>query len=101
MRTWTGKRYWLVGASEGLGRAVAEVMSRAGTELILSARNGDRLSELAESLPGPASVVPIDVADGESVAQAAAEAGKIDGVIYLAGVYWPQPYRRGIPHPGR
>lgn len=90
MRDWAGKTYWLVGASEGLGRSVAEVMSRAGCRLILSARNAERLAELAKTLPGPAEVVPIDVADGDSVAEAAKAAGDIDGVVYLAGVYWPQ-----------
>lgn len=94
MRTWSGKRYWLVGASEGLGRAVAEVMSRAGTELVLSARSGERLEALAASLPGRASVVPVDISDSDSVAAAAKEVGEIDGLVFLAGVYWPQPAQK-------
>ncbi len=93
MKDWTGKRYWLVGASEGLGRALAEVMSRAGVELVLSARSEDRLQELADSLPGRAQVVPVDVSDMDSVRKAAEAAGEIDGVIYLAGVYWPMSAR--------
>jgi len=91
MRDWIGKRYWVIGASEGLGRAVAETLSRAGAEVILSARNEERLNELAATLPGRAQVVPVDVSSDASVAQAARAAGRIDGVIYLAGVYWPQP----------
>ncbi len=93
MRDWTGKRYWLVGASEGLGRALAEVMSRAGVELVLSARNADRLQELADSLPGRSQAIPVDVSDAESVRAATQAAGEIDGVIYLAGVYWPMSAR--------
>lgn len=89
MRDWTGKRYWLVGASEGLGRALAEVMSRVGVELVLSARSEERLQELADSLPGRAQAVTIDVSDTASVRKAVDEVGEIDGVIYLAGVYWP------------
>lgn len=89
MREWVGKRYWLVGASEGLGRALAEQMSRAGVELVLSARNVERLQELADSLPAVAHVVPVDVSDLASVKAAAAQAGDLDGVVYLAGVYWP------------
>jgi NADP-dependent 3-hydroxy acid dehydrogenase YdfG len=91
MKTWTGKRYWLVGASEGLGLALAQIMSRAGVDLILSARNPDRLAEAIATLPGPCKAVPVDVADMASVLRAAAEAGPLDGVVFLAGVYWPMP----------
>ena len=89
MKNWAGKRYWLVGASEGLGRALAQEMSAAGAELVLSARNTERLAVLAASLPGPASVVAVDIADHDSVQAAAQAAGDLDGVVFLAGVYWP------------
>jgi NADP-dependent 3-hydroxy acid dehydrogenase YdfG len=89
MRDWPGKRYWLVGASQGLGRAVAHELSKTGAELILSARDTDALEELAGTLPGKSSVVPIDVADAGNVAAAAEAVGDIDGMVYLAGVYWP------------
>ena len=36
MKKLAGKRYWLVGASEGLGAALARKMSNQGVELILS-----------------------------------------------------------------
>ncbi|MDD9742226.1 SDR family NAD(P)-dependent oxidoreductase [Marinovum sp. SP66] len=91
MIEFVGKRYWIVGASEGLGRALAHKLSRAGAHLILSARSEDRLRELAAELPGRAQVVACDVTDADGVARAAAEAGEIDGLVYLAGVYWPQP----------
>lgn len=90
MRDWTGKRYWIVGASEGLGRAVATRMARAGVVPILTARSADRLDELAAELPGEARVVTCDVSDDVDVARAAGEVGEIDGLVYLAGVYWPQ-----------
>ncbi|WP_341367427.1 SDR family NAD(P)-dependent oxidoreductase [Yoonia sp. BS5-3] len=89
MKNWQGKRYWLVGASEGLGRELAFTLSRVGTEVIVSARSEDRLKELVAELPGKASYVPVDVTDRAAVEKAAAEVGDIDGVIYLAGVYWP------------
>ncbi|PJI84576.1 NADP-dependent 3-hydroxy acid dehydrogenase YdfG [Yoonia maricola] len=89
MKNWQGKRYWLVGASEGLGREVAFCLSRAGAEVIVSARSEDRLKELVEELPGKASYIAVDVADRAAVEAAAQQAGEIDGVVYLAGVYWP------------
>jgi short-subunit dehydrogenase len=89
VKNWQGKRYWLVGASEGLGREVAFSLSRAGAEVIVSARSEDRLKELVAELPGKASYIAVDVADRAAVEAAAKEAGEIDGVVYLAGVYWP------------
>ncbi len=97
MREWQGKRYWLVGASEGLGRALAHKVSAAGAEVILSARNVERLKALAGELPGKTHVLPVDVGDLQSVEDAAAEAGHVDGLIYLAGVYWPQPAQKWNP----
>lgn len=88
-REWIGKRYWLVGASEGLGRALAHRLSAAGAELILSARDGDALAALAAELPGQARVLPMDAADPDQVAAVAAQLGRVDGLVYLAGVYWP------------
>ena len=89
MSEWAGKRYWLVGASEGLGAALAHKMSAAGVQLVLSARNEDKLKELAASLPGKSEVVTVDVSDSESVKAAANAVGDIDGVVQIAGVYWP------------
>ncbi|RDC74907.1 SDR family NAD(P)-dependent oxidoreductase [Rhodovulum sp. 12E13] len=93
MREWAGKRYWVVGASEGLGRALATKMSRAGAHLVVSARDEGRLAELAEELPGQTTIAPCDVSDDESVKEAAGLAGDVDGVVYLASVYWPQSAR--------
>ncbi|MGJ8605585.1 MAG: SDR family NAD(P)-dependent oxidoreductase [Marivita sp.] len=89
MSDWVGKRYWLVGASEGLGAALAHKMSAAGVHLVLSARSEDKLKDLAAALPGRADVVTVDVSDAESVKAAAEAVGEIDGVVQIAGVYWP------------
>jgi NADP-dependent 3-hydroxy acid dehydrogenase YdfG len=91
MMDWRGKRYWLVGASEGLGAALAHKISAAGAEVIVSARSAERLDEVVASLPGRASAVPVDVSDSASVAEAARAVGQIDGLVWLAGVYWPMP----------
>ncbi|MGL6208271.1 MAG: SDR family NAD(P)-dependent oxidoreductase [Paracoccaceae bacterium] len=88
---WTGKRYWLVGASEGLGLALAQVMAKAGCDLVLSARSADRLTAAVASLPRAARAVVCDVGDRDSVRRAAAEVGPVDGVVFLAGVYTPMP----------
>jgi len=84
-----GKRYWLVGAGDGLGRALAHHMSRAGIEVVVSARSEDKLAELVSELPGKASYQTVDISDDDSVKAAAAAVGQIDGVVLLAGAYWP------------
>jgi NADP-dependent 3-hydroxy acid dehydrogenase YdfG len=89
MRDFKGKRYWLVGASEGLGLALAQKLSAAGAELVLSARNAEALQKAATTLPGPAAVLPMDVSSADSVQAAAGKLHDLDGMVFLAGVYWP------------
>lgn len=89
MSVFSGKRYWLIGASEGLGAALAQELSAAGAGLVLSARSGDALADLAERLPGPAEVQVLDVTDTDGLHEAAARVGAVDGAVYLAGAYWP------------
>jgi len=89
MKNWQGKRYWLIGASDGLGAALAHKLSAVGTEVIVSARSEEKLVALVEDLPGRAHYQKIDVADDASVKAAAEAVGEVDGVVFLAGVYWP------------
>lgn len=84
-----GQRYWLVGASDGLGAALAEALAARGVRLVLSARPSERLTALAARLGAEA--VPMDVAHRASVQEAAARVGPVDGLVWLAGVYWPMP----------
>lgn len=83
-----GRTWWIVGASEGLGRALAKALDAEGATLVLSARSQDRLEELAGEL-GSARAVAMDVTDRDSVARAVSEALPVDGVIYCAGLYEP------------
>lgn len=82
------KKYWLVGASEGLGRALAKSLDVRGASLVLSARSEDRLKDLAAECRD-ARVVPVDVTDPDSVSNAAKEAGDFDGFVYSVGAYEP------------
>ncbi len=83
-----GKTYWLVGASEGFGQAIAEALRAEGARLVLSARSGDKLRKMAAEL-GQSRALPVDVTDMESVRAAVAEAGDVDGIIWCVGYYDP------------
>ncbi|MDF0595361.1 SDR family NAD(P)-dependent oxidoreductase [Psychromarinibacter halotolerans] len=83
-----GKTWWIVGASEGLGRAVAEALDAKGARLILSARSEDRLNDLAAGLTD-ARALPLDVTDPDAAQAAVLAAGDFDGIIFGAGFYEP------------
>ena len=87
---WRGKRVWLVGASSGIGAAVAGELAHRGARVALSARRIEKLNELA--IPD-ALLLPCDATDTASIASARADLiaawGGLDLVIYLAGDYVP------------
>ncbi|WP_204113090.1 SDR family NAD(P)-dependent oxidoreductase [Shimia biformata] len=88
-----GQTIWIVGASEGLGEALARALDQQGARLILSARNRRKLDLLAAELNRAVSL-PMDITDAASVAKAWETdaldmAAEIDHIVYCAGAYAP------------
>lgn len=88
MKNLSGKTCWLIGASEGLGRELAFVLAQSGANLVLSARNEERLVSLCQEIPN-AKPLPVDVTDRLAIEVASKQAGHIDLMIYNAGAYDP------------
>ena len=84
--TFAGKTYWLIGASEGLGRALAMKLEAAGAKVVVSARSEERLAQIGLK---QGHILPMDVTDTASVDQAIEALPEIDGMIYCAGAYDP------------
>lgn len=87
---WRGRRVWLVGASTGIGAAMARELAGRGAKLALSARSADKLQalDIAGALLFPCDAT--DVGSLASVHQALLAAwGGVDLVVYLAGDYVP------------
>lgn len=88
-----GRVYVVTGASSGFGRGVAVALGRHGANLVLAARRGAVLEEVAAEVRaagGQAVVVPTDVAEEaavEALARAAVERfGRIDVWVNNAAV---------------
>lgn len=91
--TLEGKVALVTGASQGIGRACALVLAEGGADVVLGARNREKLEAVAEEvevLGRKAVAVSLDVADGGSVKAAVAQAleafGKIDILVNNAGM---------------
>ena len=100
MNALAGQRFWLIGASAGIGRQLALRLAEEGAAVAASARDGAALEQLvAEMAPvraarGGHAAVRMDVTDPAGAAGAFGEAGEVDGVIYCAGAYEPMSARR-------
>ncbi len=84
----SGRTMWVVGASSGIGAALAKELVDRGARVAISARREDALDVVAA---GRMTVVPLDVTDRAALDAAAArirhELGEIDTVIFNAG-FW-------------
>jgi len=83
------RRYWLTGASSGIGAALALELLESGAQVALSSRTTAPLQTLAERYPGQVLLVPGDLTDSQAVreigAQISAAWGALDTVILNAG----------------
>ncbi len=88
MSALAGRAVWVVGASSGIGAAVAAELVGRGARVAISARRADQLEDVAGDRM---SAVPLDVTDRIAVDEAAKEvAGRIgapDLVVFSAGVW--------------
>ncbi len=79
----------IVGATGGLGGAIAKAYAARGARLALAARSQDRLQALAETLGGETLVLTADITsadDLEAVSRACVEHfGRVDVVVNAAG----------------
>ncbi len=85
---------WLVGASSGIGRCLAQQLAAAGWRVAASARSVQRLDELvAGAGQGRVRSYPLDVTDAAAVAATVArieeEWGPVEVAILNAGDYEP------------
>ncbi|MCV2353583.1 SDR family NAD(P)-dependent oxidoreductase [Paucibacter sp. B2R-40] len=87
---WQGRIVWLVGASSGIGQALAHSLHQAGARVIVSARQAELLQQFVVEHPGSLAL-PLDVLDPEALKQAAKSVvrsyGRIDLTVYCAGYY--------------
>jgi len=93
---WSNKRVWIIGASTGIGAALADLLHSRQAKVALSARSADKLAALVKKFDASASkesaiALPLDITKVETV-KAAEEAliaawGGYDLVVLMAGDY--------------
>jgi NAD(P)-dependent dehydrogenase (short-subunit alcohol dehydrogenase family) len=86
-----GKKVVVVGGSSGIGLSTAELAMREGAEVIIAARNADRLKAVADNLGAKA--IPADVTSDESVANLFRSCGPVDHVVVTAAQLRSGPFK--------
>lgn len=95
MRTWL-----ITGCSSGLGRGIAKAALAAGENVIVTARNIEKIKDFAERYPDSALILPLDQTEDGSMENAVekglAHFGRIDVLVNNAGYGYPSeamPFR--------
>jgi short-subunit dehydrogenase len=88
------KNIWIIGATTGIGKSLAELFASQGHNLAISGRNVKRLDKLISSLPNSNHIsAPMDVCKVGQIQKASksifSQWSKVDQVIFLAGIYQP------------
>jgi short-subunit dehydrogenase len=94
IKDWAGNRVWVIGASQGIGEALARALTARKAKVALSARGRERLEEIARTADGADTMVlPMDVTRPEEIAAAFSSVrkqwGGVDLVLIVAGAHRP------------
>jgi NADP-dependent 3-hydroxy acid dehydrogenase YdfG len=90
-KDWQGKRVWLIGASSGIGLALAQALHSRGAMVLVSARNTALLADFVDGHPG-SRAFGLDVTDRLACAEVVREVfaeGPVDLLCCCAGYYRP------------
>ena len=86
----TGRRYLVTGASSGIGRSTALLLSRLGADVALVDKDRDGLEAVATEAGERAHCHPADLAEigeiGALVAECVAAGGRFHGMVHCAGI---------------
>ncbi len=83
-------RVFITGSADGLGRATARTLLDEGHDVVVHARNDDRLTAVRNLVDRGAEAVTGDLSDLDRTRDVAAQVnrlGRMDAVIHNAGVY--------------
>lgn len=88
-----GKVALVTGASRGIGAATAQALAAQGAHVIITARNAKDLEAVEDAIfaaGGSATIAPLDLTDGDSIARLAAAVterwGKLDFLVLNAAM---------------
>ena len=88
---------WIIGASSGIGRALAKDLSTRGATLVLSARREEALVELNEELGGKHHIFALDAGDSHDIFKTAtsilSKLPKLDSMVYMPAAYVPTSFQ--------
>lgn len=94
MKTVKDKHIWIIGASSGIGEALAKELAARGAVLAVSARRKEALESLLTTLDGDGHIAaPLDVTKHDDIKNAMTQIKtafpSVDSVIDLAALYTP------------
>ncbi|MCH9844794.1 MAG: SDR family NAD(P)-dependent oxidoreductase [Alphaproteobacteria bacterium] len=103
----TGKKIWIIGASSGIGMALAHQLAKQGVSLALSARRESQLNALLQELSADNQqkhiICPLDVAQADKIAHTTntiiTHFETLDSVIFLPAIYsTDEAERKSLAH---
>jgi short-subunit dehydrogenase len=89
---WSKKRVWIIGASTGIGAALADQLHSLQAKVAISARSADKLNEMVTRFGASrAMALPLDITRLDTIQAAEKELvdawGGYDLVVFMAGDY--------------
>jgi 3-oxoacyl-[acyl-carrier protein] reductase len=93
-----GKSAIVTGSARGIGRAVAELLSEQGAQILINDLDGDVADQAAEEIKGETTVFAGDLTKpdipDQLVQKAVDDFGKIDIIVNNAGYTWDGPIHK-------